>query len=103
MLGLSQDGKECLGHTFDEGNIIMKRPYLLFTLLEFLDNGKNIRFGENIGKQLLSTCTKEQLILISYIDRELVDYMINPDKLWIKKLQHSDIENEEIPASDELI
>jgi len=81
----------------------MMRPYFIYTLLEFLDNGKNIRSAENFGKQILSTATAEQLVLISYIDSKLVDYMISPEKQWIKKLQHSDIETEEIPASEELI
>jgi len=59
LLGLSQDGTECVAHAFEEGNLIMTRPYFIYTLLEFLDNGKFIRSAENMGKQILSTATSE--------------------------------------------
>ena len=55
LLGLSPDGSECVSSVFPEANLTMKKPFLVYTLLEFLVNGKKIQGAEGVAKELLTT------------------------------------------------
>ena len=70
---------------FAEANITTKSPFVVFTLLEFLENGKKVRGAEKVAKDLLGALTAEQYVLISYIDRELVESIASTDQ-WLERL-----------------
>ena len=102
LLGLSPDGTECVSYPFADGNLTMKKPFLVFTLLEFLMNAKKIQGAESIAKELLTTLQSQDLQLIAYIDRDLVESVVTTEE-WLDRLQASDPDKDEHPASEELV
>ena len=80
----------------------MKRPFLCYTLLEFLVNGKKIQYADSVAKELLTTLQAQDLVLITYIDRDLVESVVTTED-WYDRLMASDPDNDEQPASEELV
>lgn len=72
MLGLSPDGEHSLTASFEK-SITLKRPYQLIVLIEMLENCSRISQASDIAKELLTSLTSEQLVLVSQIDSDLVD------------------------------
>ena len=102
LLGLSPGGEESLSSVYSEANLIMKRPFLLLTLLEFLENGKIIQGAENIAKELLTTLKSQDLVMIAYIDRDLVQSVVTTEE-WLERLTSANEETGEVAASEELV
>ena len=91
-----------MSSVYSEANLIMKRPFLLLTLLEFLENGKIIQGAENIAKELLTTLKSQDLIMIAYIDRDLVQSVVTTEE-WLERLTSANEETGEVAASEELV
>lgn len=102
LLGLSPGGEESVSSVFGEANLIMKKPFLIFTLLEFLENGKRIQGAENIAKELLTTLKSQDLVMIAYIDRDLVESVVTTED-WLERLLAEDQETGEVAASEMLV
>jgi len=68
LLGLDPSGEFEFWNVFEQ-SITLKRPYQLFVLLEMLENSGRISQARDIAKDLLTHLTKEQLVLVSYVDR----------------------------------
>lgn len=102
LLGLSPDGAESVSSVFGEANLIMKKPFLMYTLLEFLENGKIIQGAEGIAKELLTTLKSQDLVMIAYIDRELVESVVTTED-WLDRLTAENAETGEVAASEVLV
>ena len=67
-----------------------------------MENGKRIQGAENIAKELLTTLKSQDLVMIAYIDRDLVESVVTTED-WLDRLMAEDQETGEVAASEMLV
>ena len=80
LLGLTSTGEYELFGMFDQ-SVTLKRPYQLLVLFEALENSGKISQIRDIAKDLLTHLTAEQLVLVSFIDRNIIHSVITTDEM----------------------
>ena len=67
-----------------------------------MENGKIIQGAEGIAKELLTTLKSQDLVMIAYIDRELVESVVTTED-WLDRLTAENAETGEVAASEVLV
>ena len=102
LLGLSPDGEYSFWSVFDL-NVILKRPYQLIILTELLENSGRISQARDISKELLTHLTPQQLVLVAYIDRHMIQQVVTTDEMLDQLKQDAENDQELIGYMSKLV